>query len=335
MLALDGIITELEKKTKFSRNQLYRMIKEKHEELSGLVSMEGAAHLVARDLGINLLTTEKRALKIKDVVSGMRHINLKVRINRVSEIREFKRKNGKKGRVCNIFLIDGSGEIRLPLWDKQVGMVEEKKIKVDDLVEIKNAFAKDNVFGGVELGLPRLSRIEKIQDDGTIPHQVISEPGLKRIELKDLKEGNYEIKGNLVQVFNVNPLFQTCPKCKAKVDKTEDGYLCPEHGKVEPVNNMVISGIVDDGTANIRSVFFRDQARTITGLDPSVLLNISQEEAINLIKENALGNEFIMRGRIQRNKIFDAPEIIVNEVENLDIEKESKKLIDDIKAISE
>jgi len=334
MFTLEDILTELEKKTKFSRNQLYQKIKNKHEELSGLVSIEGAAHLVARDLGINLLTSEKRALKIKDIVTGMKHINLKARLTQISDIREFDRKDGKKGKICNLIFTDGTGEIRLPLWDKQVGMIEENKIKVDDVVEIKNAFAKDNVFGGVELGLPRLSRIEKIEDDESIPHQVVVSTSLKRVQIKDLKEGNYEIKGNLVQVFNVNPLFQTCPECRTKVEKTEKGYVCSEHGKVKPENNMIISGIVDDGTASIRSVFFRDQAKTVTGLDSSVLLNISQDEAVNLIKENALGNEVIIRGRVQKNKVFDTLEIIVNEVEGLDIEKESKKIISEIKALS-
>ncbi len=97
---------------------------------------------------------------------------------------------------------------------------------------------------------------------------------------------------------------------------------------------MIISGIVDDGTASIRSVFFRDQAQTLTGLDPSVLLSMSQEEAIDLIKKNALGNEVIMRGRVQKNKIFDTLEIIVNEVEELDIEGESKRLINELKTLS-
>jgi hypothetical protein len=332
MLSLEEIISELEKNTKFSRKQIYDRIKKKHEELSGLVSLEGAGHLVARDLGVNLVFTGKRELKIKDIVNGMKHINLKARIIQISEIREFDRKDGKKGKVCNLILTDGTGHIRLPLWDKQVTMIEEGKIKEDGIVELKNAFAKENVFGGVELSLPRLARIEKVEDDESIPRETIGK-SFKRVSIKDLKEGNYEIKGSIVQIFNVNPVFQTCSECRAKVEKTEDGYECPEHGKVKPENNMIISGISDDGTASIRSVFFRDQARTLTGLDPSVLLSMSQDEAINLIKENALGNEIIIRGRVQKNKIFNTLEIIVNEVEELDIEKESKRLINEIKSI--
>jgi len=332
MLSLEEIIKELEKNTKFSRKQIYERIKKKHEELSGLVSLEGAGHLVARDMGVNLVFTGKRDLKIKDIVSGMKHINLKARIIQVSETREFDRKDGNKGKVCNLILTDGTGQIRLPLWDKQVAMIEEGKVKEDDVVELKNALAKENVFGGVELGLPRLAILEKVEDDESMPHETTG-MSFKRTLIKDLKEGFFEIKGNIVQVFNVNPLFQTCPECRLKVEKNGKEYECPEHGKVEPENNMIISGIVDDGTASIRSVFFRDQARTLTGLEPSVLLSISQEEAINQIKENALGNEIIMRGKVQKNKIFDTLEIIVNEVEEMNIEKESKRLINEIKSI--
>jgi len=334
MLTLEEILSELEKNTKFSRKQLYERIKKKHEELSGLVSIEGAAHLVARDLGVSILIPEKRALKIKDIVSGMKNINLKGRIIQVSETREFERKNGKKGRVCNLILTDGTGEVRLPLWDKQVGMVVEGQINEGDVIEIKNAFAKENIFGGVEIGLPKLARIEKIKDDESMPRQVVGAK-YKRIPIKNAKEGNYEIKASIVQVFNVNPFFQTCPKCRSKVEKTEKGYKCPEHGKVKPETNMIISGIVDDGTASIRSVFFRNQAQAVTRLDPSVLLSMSQDEAINSIKQNALGNEVIMRGRIQKNKIFDTLEIIVNEVEELNVEKESKGLINEIHSLTQ
>jgi ssDNA-binding replication factor A large subunit len=333
MLTLEEILSELEKNTKYSREKLLEMIKNKQEELSGLVSMEGAGHLVARDLGVNLLIQEKRVFKINNIVKGMKNVNLKARVIQISEMREFERKDKNKGKVCNLILTDGTGEIRLTLWDKQAGIVEEGKINEGDVIEVKNAFSKENIFGGVELGLSRIARIEKLEDDQSIPHQIIR-TRVERIPIKNVKEGDFEIKGNIVQIFNVNPVFQTCPQCRTKVEKTKKGFKCSEHGQVEPDNNMIISGIVDDGTDSIRTVFFRDQAKTITGLEPSVLLSMSQDEAMNLIKQNALGNEIIMRGRIQKNKIFDTLEMIVNDVKELNIEEESKKIINELKTLS-
>ena len=334
MISLEDILSEMEKNTKFSREQLYEKVKNKHEELSGLISMEGAAHLVARDLGVSILIPDKRELKIKDLVNGMRNISIKGRIIQISDKREFDRKDGSKGRVCNLIITDGTGEVRVPLWDKQVNMLDEGKLNEGNVIHIKNAFARDNVFGGIEIRLSKMSRVEKIEDDESIPRQIVGVRA-KRIPIKEAKEGNYEIKGKMVQVFNVNPVFQTCPQCRAKVEKDKKGYKCPEHGTVKPENNMIISGIIDDGTDSIRSVFFREQAKIVTGLEPETLLKISQDEAINLIRENTLGNEIVVRGRIQKNKIFDTLEMIANEVEEINVEKESKRLIDEIKSLTQ
>lgn len=278
-------------------------------------------------MGVNLIRPEKRAIKLENISPGMRNVDLKARIIQVSETREFERKDGNKGRVCNLVLTDGTGEIRLPLWDKQVSLVEDEKVKQGDVIQVKNAFAKESSFG-MELRLSRASRIEKTEDDETIPYKPAE--GLKRIDIKDARFGSHEIKANVVQIFNINPLFKTCPECRSKVEEKEKGYECPEHGKVKPENNMIISGIIDDGTASMRSVFFRDQAKALSGLDPSVLMKMSQDEALDLIRENTLGNEVIIRGRIQKNKIFDTLEIVANEVEELDIQKESERLVDEI-----
>ena len=329
MYSFEEILTEIEKNIKLPKEELIEKIKKKQEELSGLVSLEGAAHLVARDLGVNLLITNKRHFKIKDIKNGLKKVDLTARIVRISEIKEFERKNKEKGRVCNLILTDGSGEIRLPLWDKQVGVVEEGKIKEGDVITIKNAFSKENSFSGIEIRLPKLGRIEKIDDDESLPKQATG-GNFRRTPIKKLKEGNYEVKGRIVQIFNINPLFQTCPKCGSKLEKTEKDYNCSEHGKVKPDNNMIISGIVDDGTSSIRSVFFREQAKNITDLEPSVLLSMQQDEVMNLIRENTLGNEIIIRGRVQKNKIFDSLEMVANGVEKLNIEEEIKRIIKEV-----
>ncbi len=331
MLNLQEILFELEKKTSLSKEKLMDKIKEKQDEFSGLVSVDGAAHLVARDFGIDILKTQDRNIKIKDVTSGMRNLNLKVRILDMTPVKEFNKKDGSIGRVSNLIVSDGTGEVRAPLWDKQVEMVNNV-INIGDVIEIKNVNSRDNIYGGVELVLFKFSSINKIEDDKTIPFET-GKKTYNRILIKEAKDGFYEIKGTIVDIFNTNPLFLTCPKCKTKVEDRESEYFCQEHGIVVPDPNIIITGVLDDGTSSIRGVFFRDAAKLISNLDPLSLIKLPQKEIIDLIKNSVLGEEFIFKGKIRKNKIFDTLEMVVNDVETVDFEEESKKLIDKIESL--
>jgi replication factor A1 len=329
MLSLDEILAELEDKTKLSNEELQEKINQKHQELAGLVSLEGAGHLVARDLGVNLLTIERKPLKIVNLSDGLKNVRIRGRIVEASPIREFERKDKTKGKVCNIIISDDTGQTRIPLWDKQADMIGNATLSVGDIVEIADGVVRKNIYGGLEIGLSKYSQIKKIEDDKSIP-EVTAKVSSKRIDIKDAEEGFFEIKGNFVQLFNTNPLFYLCPTCRSTLEKTEDGYICKEHGKVEPNNVMIISGMVDDGTSSIRTVFFRDQAKNFSGLETSLLASMSADEALNLIKENVLGREVVLGGRIRKSKIFDNLEFAVNDVKEINLESESKRLIREI-----
>jgi replication factor A1 len=329
MLSLEEILTELEDKTKFSREELQEKIKSKHEELSGLVSLEGAGHLVARDLGVNLLTVERKPLKIEQLSEDMSSIKVKGRITQITGIREFDRKDGSTGRVCNIFISDGTGRIRIPLWDKQVKMIEDGTLSTGDIIKLKGVSVKKNTYGGLEIRTSKYSQLDKLEDDESIPEEPVKIAS-QRIDIKEVEEGFYEIQGTFVQLFNTSPIFRLCPECRKKVEKKDDDYVCEEHGKVEPKKTMIISGIVDDGTSTIRTVFFRDQAEEFSGLKPEVLDELSDMEGLDLIEESVLGREVVLSGRIRKNKLFENLELVVNDVKDLNVEKEAKKLLTEI-----
>ncbi len=326
-MQLDKILEILEGKTGLSKEEIEKRIKEKQEEFSGLLSKEGAAFLVARDLGIEVKETS--FLNIKDLVSGMKRVNIKGRVFKISDVHEFERRDGSRGKVVNIFLADSTGFVRLPLWDDKVELVKE--VKLGDIIEIRNGFARENIFGDVEISLGKYGKIEKSEKEYDLPSvEEIEKMFLRfpeRREIKDLEEGVYEIKGSLVQIFKGNYIFSICPVCKNSLKENK----CEEHGEVKPEHALVISGIIDDGSSNIRVVFFRENAEKILGLKASDLEKIEREEREKIIKEKLLGLEFVLRGKVKKNKIFDRVEFIVDEVKDLDVKKESKKLIEELK----
>jgi ssDNA-binding replication factor A large subunit len=325
-----NLLDELEKKSGISKEKLKEMVREKMEEFKDLISEEGAIYLVARDLGIEMLEQIRRRLQIKNVIPGMKKVNLIGRVFKISPVIEFERQ-GIKGRVVNVFIGDSTGYVRVPLWNDQVAMVEENMIKVGDAVQLVNGFSRENIFGEVEVCLGKYGSIREAEDiDLPSVNELLKkfvEAKPERKEVKDLKLGKAEILATIVHVFRRKFLFEICPFCNAAVTNS----TCEEHGSIKPEPALVISCIVDDGTSNLRAVFFREVAEKLCGLKTSEIEKLPEEERYKKIRENVLGKELILIGNVKKNKISGEKELIVNEIKDLNILEESKKLMEKIK----
>lgn len=72
MFSIKDMIMEISKASNLPEEDVKRMVEEKQIELSGLVSNEGAAYIVGKELGVNLIKeTVGHRLKIKNIVPGM------------------------------------------------------------------------------------------------------------------------------------------------------------------------------------------------------------------------------------------------------------------------
>ena len=68
----EKIIEKIKEQAKISDSEIESKIKEKTDQLAGLISKEGAAHIIANELGVKLF--EEGNLKIKDILPGMRSV---------------------------------------------------------------------------------------------------------------------------------------------------------------------------------------------------------------------------------------------------------------------
>lgn len=330
MFSMEKIIEMISEQTKKPVKEIKKLIEEKQEELSGLVSEEGAAYIIARENGINLLKESKRQLKIKNLLSGLKSVDIVARIVNVSEVREFE-KNGNKGKVVNLTIGDETGIARLSLWNEDVDLVISGKIKEDDTIRISNGFVLTDNMGNLEVRIGK-GNIEKIEED----IQVVAVPKTNELQrftvatrknIKDFREGDYaEIRASMVQIFKRNMFYEVCPVCGSRLNNNE----CKEHGPVNPQFNMIVSGVVDDGTDNIRAVFFREMAEKIFGMKVDELRALSMKASNPMdVYEHfqGLGRDYIFRGKVKRNELTENKEIIVNEIEDMDVKKEAETLL--------
>lgn len=316
-MSLQEIIEKIKESTGLSEEEIKNKIREKQRELYGLVSPEGAAHIVARELGIELVKRE--FLKTKDIKAGMNDINLKARISRIF-VREFE-KNGVKKKVANIFLIDETGETRLCLWDEQI---DDFNGKEGDVVEITGAYSRKNVFGETEIRIGAYGNIKIVEDDPTLP-----KTGREYIEttINKVEAGNrYRIRAAIVYIFNTNIFYEICPECGVIIKES----TCKIHGKVEPEYTIILNSIIDDGYGNMRAVFFRDVAEKLLGAPAE---KIMKENSLQSAISNLLGKEFIFFGRVRKNEIFQRKELIIDDFEEIDPEREAEKLLEELRNV--
>jgi replication factor A1 len=166
MNLVDEIIAKVSKKSGLSREEILDKIKQKKDELSGLVSEEGAAYIVANELGVE---TKNRIidanLKVKDVSLDMRSVNVVGRVKELYGVREFESK-GRRGKVANLEIMDDTGSIRIVLWNvSDIEKVENNQVKKGDVVRIENGYVKEGYRGGVEINLGNKGRLNEEPED--------------------------------------------------------------------------------------------------------------------------------------------------------------------------
>jgi len=334
----DEIVEEILKKTSFSRDEIKQKIERKQKELGDLVSEDGAAHLVAKEYGLDLLNSTKRKLQIRNIISGMKNVTFAGRIFRISNIIEFKRGDGTAGSVVNLFLGDGSGFCKLALWNDQVKLVDEETVKIGDAIQIINGFAKENVYGDMEISLGKFGKIAIAADaDLPVAEELARKFGTfqpQRTDIANIVPGNFEVKATVVDVFRGNFIFSVCPMCAGKVSidaSNGNGKAkCAEHGEVEASNALVINTVVDDGTESLRAIFFRDKAEKLIGLVADEIAVHNADKKYEWIRERALGKELLLVGKVKNNKVFNRLEMLVDEIKEINPLEESKRIADEI-----
>jgi replication factor A1 len=332
----DEIAEHILKKTSFSRDEIKQKIERKQKDLGGLISEEGAAHLVAKEYGLDLLNNTKRKLQIRNIISGMKNVTFAGRIFRISNIIEFKRADGSSGSVVNLYLGDGSGFCKVALWNDQVKLVDEETVKIGDAIQIINGFAKENIYGDMEVSLGKFGKIA-IATDADLPsaEELTRKFGAfqpQRTNIANILPGNFEVKATVVDVFKGNFIFSVCPMCASKVnvDAVDGKAKCAEHGEVEANNALVINTVVDDGTDSLRAIFFRDKAERLIEFIADEIALLSPEKRYEWIRDRSLGKELLLVGKVKKNKVFNQLEMLVDEIKEINPLEESKRIADEI-----
>ena len=301
----DRILEKIAKASGLDKSEIENMVEARRSKLSGLISREGAAQVIAAELGVSF---ENEKLKIDELLPGMRSVNVVGKVITLFPVRSFKTKRGDESKVANMWIADDSSNIKVVLWDTHhVQLIEAGEIKEGTVVDIKNAAMRES-----ELHLGNFSEIKPSSESF---ENVVTERVLREKNISDFKKGeNVSTRAFIVQAFEPR-FFNVCPECGKKVTSEGDAFVCLQHEKVMPEKRAVSSIVLDDGTESIRAVLFHEVLNKL-GItefnDPDALLR--QKEAI-------LGKEMIFSGNVRNNAFFNTPEFIVNDIKDINLDE--------------
>ncbi len=306
----EEIVDKIHQEKGISKDEIEKKIDEKIKQLSDLVSRDGAAHIIANQLGVKIFEeVPKRELKVKDVFAGMSAVSILVRVLNIYNIVEYK-KETRQGRVVSMLVGDETGVIRAVFWDENlIKRVENDEIRPGTILRIKNAYSRGN-NNFIEVHLGSQSQIIINPDGEFIPDVRIKS---SRKKIKELEEGNVvEIFGTIVQLFEPR-FYNACSDCNKKVEVVGDKANCDEHGEVSVKKVPVVNLFLDDGTDSIRVVMFRGLVENLFDKKGESLYSNFEDS-----KRQILGKQIMVSGRVVKNRMFDRLEFISNNFSELD-----------------
>ncbi|MEO2116945.1 MAG: single-strand DNA-binding protein Rpa [Methanocaldococcus sp.] len=265
---------------------------------------------IIKDENIEAPEYELKYCKIEDIYNrdaDWNDINLIAQVVEDYGVNEIEFED-KVRKVRNLLLEDGTGRIRLSLWDD----LAELDVKEGDIVEILHAYAKER-GDYIDLVLGKYGRII-INPEGV-------EIKTNRKFIADIEDGEtVEIRGAVVKILNDTLFLYLCPNCKKRVVEIDGIYNCPVCGDVEPEEILRLNFVVDDGTGTLLCRAYDRRVEKMLKMNREELKNLN----IEMVEDEILGEEFVIYGNVRAEN--DELIMVVRRVSDVDVEKEIRIL---------
>ncbi len=223
---LENMVEKISNESGLEGKEIKAKIEEKREELGGLITPEGAAHIIANEVGVNLFEGASKAsdLKIENIIPGMHSVNIVGKVLKVYPLKEFDKKDGSKGTLASLILGDDTGSIRVLFWGSETSLLNEGKIKEEDILRIEDGYSRETQNGEAEVHIGSRSSVSVNPSDvekgdiATPMHIPAPIPQEVQKKISELEEGMSSV-GVLCKVVRIHEVreFERNDKSRGKV----------------------------------------------------------------------------------------------------------------------
>jgi len=168
----------LKERSDLTPDAVKQMIKRKRDEVGGLLTKEGAAYIVASELGVDLKEEDalKTEINIRDLVPGVNDVSISGRVFLVYPVQLFTRQDKTTGKVARLVIADRTGMLDVVLWDDKTDLVSQGKIVQNRIIQFLHGYVREGLNGKLELNI------------GVRGNLIVDPPSIKPEKFPEVKE---------------------------------------------------------------------------------------------------------------------------------------------------
>lgn len=147
MPEINKLIEEIiRQKPDIDEKKIWNLIDEKKKTVgAGYLTDSGAVYLVASDLDVIIKVDTTSEILLKDVYIGASEITVVGRVFTLPPIKTYSKKDGTEGQYRRLTIFDKDAFIVVTLWDDHTHLIEDIKLKQNQLVRIKKGYVKSGL----------------------------------------------------------------------------------------------------------------------------------------------------------------------------------------------
>ena len=274
------------------------------------------------DVPERTIALESEEVKIGEIKDGMGNVTVTGRIMSVE-----KRNINVKGEPKTVYsgiMADDSGKIQFSAWN-------DHGLKEGESIFVKNAYIR--AWRGIpQLNLGDKCEVSRVDDSFGEIDMAVSKKTVADI----IAAGgglDISVTGTVVDLRAGSGLIRRCPECNRSVLNGE----CTTHGRVEPVTDLRMKLIIDDGTGAISAVVNRQDTERLTRITLAAAEGLAKARGESETVAREIAELIIMRKMtVTGNVLSDdfGPMMIVSgaEIMKVDVAAEAEKLYNEVEA---
>jgi replication factor A1 len=167
MSSLEDVIRKIRAEyPELTREVILQMMQKRREQAGRLLTEEGAAYMVANELGVSLLDGGvKTVLSLRNLTIGASDVSVNGKVLVTYPVQTFTKRNGALGKVGRLIIQDEASSVSVVLWDEKAELLEKGRIAPGMAVRINHGYVRAGLNGKPEVNVGQRGSIVQIMGE--------------------------------------------------------------------------------------------------------------------------------------------------------------------------